>query len=588
MYASKTSLPRALRLVCVLLPLLAAAAWAGSSATGFVDVPGGKLWYEAKGEGSALVLLHDGLLPSVTWDGQFDELAKRFRVIRYDRRGYGRSEPPKEAYSDVDDLYAVFESLKIGRAVLVGCSNGARRSVDFALAHPDRVEALVLVGPVVSGLPYSEHFLRRSVAAFRPLYQGKNVDKVIDNWVNDPYLVDAANTKAKERLRELLNANRGPLERNNPDSRPPARPAAEHLGEIHVPTLIIVGASDIPDVHAHAGVLEAGIHGARRVIVPGAGHLVQLEKPDLLNREILDFLRPADSAAAWLKTASQGFDREKSRRLFDYDAAAPLNIKEAGTERRGEIRIVDLSYASPLGGTVPAYLILPPGEGKHPAVLFLHPGQGSRSTFVDEAVELAKRGIVGLTISAPFLRPENRSQRGELPFAAEASRKEQIQTIVDVRRGFDLLLSRPEVDPQRLAYVGHSLGATVAGPLVAIDRRPIAYVLMAGYPSLTHAETDGHDQGAIFFQEILTPEQRQAYLGAMSPIDSVHYIGAAAPAKLLFQFARTDEFITPWDAEVYVQAASEPKEVKWYDTDHSFNEAARKDRVEWILKAMAP
>jgi pimeloyl-ACP methyl ester carboxylesterase len=80
MHTSKTSLPRAPLLACVLLLLLAAEAWAGSSATGYVQVPGGKLWYEAKGEGPALVLLHDGLLPSVTWDGQFDELAKRFRA----------------------------------------------------------------------------------------------------------------------------------------------------------------------------------------------------------------------------------------------------------------------------------------------------------------------------------------------------------------------------------------------------------------------------------------------------------------------------------------------------------------------------
>jgi pimeloyl-ACP methyl ester carboxylesterase len=568
------------------LLFLAATVRAADLSTGFVEIHDGKLWYETKGEGMPVVFLHDGLISSATWDGQMDAFARHFRALRYDRRGYGQSDPPKGPYSDVDDLHALFESLKLGRAVLVGCSNGAKRAVDYTLAHPDRVEALVLIGPVISGLPYSEHFQRRGLVNFRPMFQEKSREKLIEAWVQDPYLIDARNARTKARLRELLTKSPGPL--TAPDSRDPDRPAVGRLGEIRVPTLIVVGASDIPDVHAHAGVLEAGVKGARRVIFPGAGHLVQMEKPEELNREILGFLRPADAAAEWLASLPP-FDLEKGRRLFDYDASAPLDVKEAGTEKRndrGNVRIVDLSYASPMGGTVPAYLILPPGEGKHPAVLFLHPGQGDRSTFVDEAVGLAARhGFVSLTIGAPFLRPEYKGQRGGNPWNPEVSRKEQIQTIVDLRRGFDLLASRPEVDPRRLAYVGHSLGATVGGTLAAVEKRPLAFVLMAGLPSLTHAHTGGRNRIAAAFQELLTPEQQKAYVDALFPIDSVHYVGHATPAKLLFQFARTDEFISPWDAEVYVQAASSPKEVKWYDTDHFFNEEARRDREEWLESA---
>lgn len=582
--------PLALRLILfsslLFLAITVRAADPSGPATGFVEVPGGKLWYEARGEGTPVVFLHDGLISSATWDGQMDAFAKRFRAIRYDRRGYGQSDPPKGPYSDVDDLHALFESLKLGRAVLVGCSNGSKRAVDYALAHPDRVEALVLIGPVVSGLPYSEHFQRRGLANFRPMFQEKSRDKLIEAWVQDPYLIDARNTRAKERLRELLTKNPGPL--TAPASRDPDRPAAGRLGEIHVPVLIVVGASDIPDVHAQAGVLEAGVKGARRVIFPGAGHLLQMEKPEELNREILGFLRPGDAASEWLASLPP-FNFEQERRLFDYDASAPLDVKEAGTEKRGDVRIMDLSFASPMGGTVPAYLILPPGEGKHPAVLFLHPGQGDRSTFVDEAVGLAERhGFVSLTIGAPFLRPEYKGQRGGNPWHPEVSRKEQIQTIVDLRRGFDLLASRPEVDPKRLAYVGHSLGATVGGTLAGVDKRPIAHVLMAGFPSLTHAHTDGRNQTATAFQELLTPEQQKAYVDALAPIDSVHYVGHAAPAKILFQFARNDEFISPWDAEAYAQAASGPKEVKWYDTDHFFNEEARRDREAWLVSVCRP
>jgi pimeloyl-ACP methyl ester carboxylesterase len=569
--------------------LLMAAAASAEPATGFVDAPGGgRLWYEAKGQGSPVVLLHDGLVSSAGWDGPFDSLSQSFRVIRYDRRGFGRSEAPKGPYSDVDDLNAVFEALRIGRATLVGCSNGSKLAVDYTLAHPDRVEALVLVGPVISGLPYSEHFLRRGMVNYRPMFQEKSREKLIEAWVQDPYLTDPHDAEARTRLRELLTKSPGPLTATFPESRPPDRPAAGRLAEIHVPTVILVGESDIPDVHAHAGVLEAGIHGARRKIVRGIGHLVQLEQPTAITREVLLLLRPEEAVERELTLSSRLVFLDETRRALDYDARAPLEIQEAGTERRGDVRIVDLSYASPMGGRVPAYLILPPGEGRHPAVLFLHPGQGDRKTFVDEAVGLAKdRGFVALTISAPFLRPENRGKRGGNPWNPEVERREQIQTIVDLRRGFDLLVSRPEVDPGRLAYVGHSLGATVGGTLAGVEKRPRAFVLMAGYPSLTHAMMNNGDQGSIAFRELATPEQRGAYVKAMAPLDALYYVFAAAPAKLLFQFAKRDEYITPWDAAAYVRSAKEPKEVLWYDTDHFFNDAARWDRDEWLARNLS-
>jgi pimeloyl-ACP methyl ester carboxylesterase len=584
-------LPGALRLALSLVLILGAATVQGAepaaSATGFVEVPNGKLWYEVRGQGEAIILLHDGLLSSAAWDVPFETLARSFRVVRYDRRGFGRSEATKEPYSDVEDLQAVFDALKIGRAALVGCSNGSKLAVDYTLAHPDRVESLFLIGPVVSGPPYSEHFLRRGMTNFRPMFQEKDADKLIDAWVRDPYLVDAANTAAKDRLRELLKANPGPVTGAVRESRPADRPAVGRLAEIHVPVRIIVGASDIPDVHAHAGILEAGIHGAKREVWHGVGHFIQLEKPEQISREIHIFLRPNEVAKADLIRASQSIDPEKNRRLFDYDAKAPLESQEAATEQRGDVRVVDLSYASPMGGRVPAYLILPPGEGKHPAVLFLHPGQGSRTTFVDEAVELARdRGFVSLTISAPFLRPENRGKRAGNPWNPEVSRKEQIQTIIDLRRGLDLLAARPEVDPNRLAYVGHSLGATVGGTLAGVEKRPIAYVLMAGYSSLTHATSTGHNQGALAFQELLTPDQQKAYIDALAPLDAIHYLGQAGPAKLLFQFAKNDEFITSLDAATSIEAAPDPKEVKWYDTDHYFNDQARKDRGDWLDRTL--
>lgn len=566
---------------CLLITLLSIAA---PLHAGSIEVLGGKLWYEVRGEGPAMVLLHDGLVPSGTWDGQMPAFSRLFRTVRYDRRGYGRSDAAKETFSDVDDLHAVLQSLKIDRAVLAGCSNGARLAVDYALAHPERVESLVLVGPVVSGLPYSEHFQRRGMERFRPMFRNKDADGLIAAWVQDRYILDPASARARERLRELLESSPNPLVNRGLQSREPERPAVGRLAEIKVPALILVGASDIPDVHAHSGALEAGIQGSQRRVIPGAGHLVHLEQPELFNETVLTFLRPDDAAARYLASLRPV---EGNENLFDYDASAALEIEEAKTETRGKVKVIDLSYASPLGGRVPAFLVLPAGEGRHPAVVYLHHGQGDRTTYLDEAVAMAERGIVSLVIGAPFTRPENRGRKVS-PWEPVSSRKEQVQGIVDVRRGFDLLISRPEVDPKRLAYVGHSHGATIGGTLAAVERRPVGFVLMAGLPSLTRSYTHGHNPPAMAFQILITPEEQRAYVDALAPIDAVHWVGRAASAKLLFQFARRDAFISPWDAEVFVQAASEPKEVKWYDTDHFFldRDEARKDRMDWLARVL--
>jgi pimeloyl-ACP methyl ester carboxylesterase len=562
---------------------------AAAGTADFVTVPGGKLWYEVEGAGDALVFLHDGLLPSATWDGQLAYFARRFRAVRYDRRGYGRSEPATAEFSDLDDLAALLDHLGIAKTILVGCSSGSRIAVDFALAHPDRVTGLVLVGPIVSGFPHSAHFDQRGLLNFQPLFGGqrgeKDVSRLVDNWVRDPFLTAAGSTAAKARLRELMTANPTPATGALREGKPVARPALGRLGELRKPVLLVVGESDIPDVHANAGALEAGIANSRRVVVEKAGHLVQLEQPEAFNEVVLTFLRPGVMAAEYLKTLSSERIFADGQKLLEVDRRAPLDVHEGKTETRGEVKVVDLTYASPLGGRVPAYLVLPPGSAPHPAVLFVHPGQGNRSTFLAEATELAaEHGIAGLLLDAPFARPGYTRPRN--PWDPEANRREQLQSMLDVRRGFDLLAERPEVDASRLAFVGHSFGATIGGTVAGVEARPIAWVLMAGYASYTHASLAGQHRGAIAFRTLLTPAERQAYVDAMAPLDAVHYVGHAA-GRFLFQFAHHDEFITPWDAGLYLAATKAPKTVKWYDTDHFFNETAKTDRDAWLAEVLA-
>lgn len=266
--------------------------------SGYVDVDGGRLYYEKAGTGDAIVLIHDGMVHCEGWDGQFLEFAKDHTVVRYDRRGYGRSAPPTAQFSNVDDLHAVFEALSVGRAVLIGGSAGGGLAIDYTLVHPDNVSALVLVGAVVSGLEYTPHFQTRGGRLTAEIFG--DPDAFRNFFVNDdPYEIAPENTDARAIIKRLMDANPHNLSFDNfRMNRGPERPALGNLGEICVPALIIVGEADIADVHAHAGAIDAGIPVAQRMVMRGAGHLVAIEKPEELNQAVRAFLNEASFLVA--------------------------------------------------------------------------------------------------------------------------------------------------------------------------------------------------------------------------------------------------------------------------------------------------
>jgi 3-oxoadipate enol-lactonase len=255
----------------------------------FLDLDGSKIYYEECGTGpEAVVLIHDGIAHSAVWDGVWPAFCKQFHTIRYDRRGYGRSPMTTQPYFETDDLQALLHHLQIKRAMLVGSSHGGALAINFTLEHPALVEQLVLVGAVVDGYGFSDHFLTRTMKNEAPM-QKSDVPGLITNWTNDKYVLAADHAEAKKKLSEILTAS--PQDLTHDDMARPTRPAVARLGEIRVPTLILVGDQDIPDVHAHAGVIENGIPNSRRVVVEDAGHLMYLEKPDEFSRLVITFLQ---------------------------------------------------------------------------------------------------------------------------------------------------------------------------------------------------------------------------------------------------------------------------------------------------------
>jgi pimeloyl-ACP methyl ester carboxylesterase len=259
--------------------------------SGFMDVEGGKLYYETAGKGEVIVLVHDGSLHHVTWDAQFFTLAENYKVIRYDRRGYGKSHFPEKSYSNVEDLNSVFDFFNVKKAAVFGMSAGGGLSIDFTLEYPDKVTSLVLVGAVVSGYGYTDHFLSRGGRLDAALFN--NPEKLIDYmFKKDPYTIYYENKEARQKALKFMQENPHNYDfRKNQLDTGPKRAALDVLGEINIPVLIVVGEYDIPDVHSHAGAIEAGIKNSKRVVIKNAAHLVPMEKPDAFNSLVLDFLK---------------------------------------------------------------------------------------------------------------------------------------------------------------------------------------------------------------------------------------------------------------------------------------------------------
>jgi len=270
---------------------------------------------------------------------------------------------------------------------------------------------------------------------------------------------------------------------------------------------------------------------------------------------------------------------------FDYDQKLPLDIQEASVEHRGNVAVHDISYASPKGGRVPAYLVVPAGKGRFPAVLWGHWYWASsefanRKEFLDEAVVLARSGVVSLLVSGPIARPGYVKPKS--PFTPEAT-DSLVQSVVDMRRGADLLLARSDVDPRRLAYVGHSYNASVGGFLSGIDKRFVAFVLMAGNLS------DEVDRKTPTFQNIrnkMGAEKFDAIVSRYSWADPGKYVSNAAPATVFLQYASKENFMTPAISRQYFDNVSEPKKYKLYDAPHALNAEARRDRIAFLQKQL--
>jgi pimeloyl-ACP methyl ester carboxylesterase len=261
---------------------------AAQPASGFAEVNGTRLYYEALGKGPAVVLVHGGLVDSRLWEKQMRPLSKRFRVVRYDLRGYGRSAAATEPFSHLEDLRGLLDFVKVEKATLVGLSLGGIIAADFALEHPGRVERLVLVGPGLRGDKQPPP--KDAAAAIEAMKQG--AEAFADaSMRRELYAAVRPGSDAHALLRRMLLDNFKALSALRPGFlKYPDTPTAERLADVKVPTLVIIGSRDGANLLNIAETLASQVPGARKVVIPGASHHPPVETPKEFNRALLDFL----------------------------------------------------------------------------------------------------------------------------------------------------------------------------------------------------------------------------------------------------------------------------------------------------------
>jgi 3-oxoadipate enol-lactonase len=260
-------------------------------ASGQAAVNGTRLYYEISGTGSPLVLISGGgTLDRRQWDGELDVLAARFRVVRYDIRGIGRSARPTGEFSHHEDLRALLDFLHITRAVVCGVSFGAAIAVDFALDHANMVGGVILAGP---GLSSDKKASVESALALSALAKKEGFDRAVDLITGMPSFVSPGNRSARRRMRDIYRDNRDVFDASFPLVtlwQPAMPPASERLTQIKAPTLVVVGGHDTPAIAANADRLASSIAGAQKVVIAGAGHMVNMDAPVEFCRAVLAFL----------------------------------------------------------------------------------------------------------------------------------------------------------------------------------------------------------------------------------------------------------------------------------------------------------
>ncbi len=258
----------------------------------WVDVDGGKLSVETAGRGSPILLLHGWPLDHRIFEPQVRYLGRSFRLVLFDRRGFGRSAAPPDLGRELDDIDRIIEALGLEAVHLLGMSQGARIALRFAVTRPSRIRSLILQAPVIDGVSVDEpEFERIPMEEFAQLARAGRIDEVRRRWLAHPMMALDPEHAVSRRLVEEIVAGYGGKDLRDYS---PARSAFPHdvlgmLSRLDVPCLILTGARDTATRHEHARRLLEAMPRARQIVFEDSGHLSNLTEAPAYNRHVADF-----------------------------------------------------------------------------------------------------------------------------------------------------------------------------------------------------------------------------------------------------------------------------------------------------------
>ena len=258
----------------------------------FAELNGGTIHYEIAGDGPPVVLLHGGLLDLRQWDDQFPVLAQRYRVVRYDARGFGRSPLGTVPYAHYEDLRALLDHVGIESAHVVSLSSGMSWAVDFTLTYPDRVRSLVAGAAPLRGYDVGPEFSSGMRAIYDAALAGDKALLRERVWTFAPMRVASTLPAARAKLDRMIVEDHqyGYARPDAPARRLTEPPAATRLVQIRVPTLVIFGDGEMPALAEKGEYVARTIPGARLLVIPGAGHFVNIEQPEAYTRILMEWL----------------------------------------------------------------------------------------------------------------------------------------------------------------------------------------------------------------------------------------------------------------------------------------------------------
>ncbi len=257
-----------------------------------VIIPNGELYFEALGKGkSPLILVHAGFSDHRDWTHQIKEFGKEYNTIAYDQRGSGNSSVIKTEFSPADDLKAIMDNLKIEKTFLVGHSIGGTIALDFSLQYPEKVSALVLIAPGLNGYLWSQKYQE----LMKEIWNIPHPEEMAKKFLSAPfYAVSMSELSIKSEIETITKENfQKVLTWETFDVRAIHwyfPDAISKLKDLKIPTLVIYGDKDSKDIKQIALLLDNNISNVRTIQIKNADHLLNFEKPNELNKLVLDFL----------------------------------------------------------------------------------------------------------------------------------------------------------------------------------------------------------------------------------------------------------------------------------------------------------